>query len=132
MKRLAGLLLIAALFILPVTMASAQNYAGNNIRGSFTFSGHSTCLLAYGGFSTSLVPNGPSDTLSGPWEGTLTFNPNGKGHLDATERTILIPGTVPFTIGTPSSNSQHNVWDFDYTVDDGVITFTYIQPKRCR
>ena len=118
MKRLAGALFIITLaFLIPATMASAQ------IRGSFAFDGHSTCLLAYGGFNASFQPMpvgapGVSDTISGPWEGTLTFYAHGKGHLDATERTI--------DIGNPSSNAQHNVWDFHYTVNNGVITFTYV------
>jgi len=132
-KKLAVFVMIAtiALFIM-VTMVSADDNRGkNHFQGEYAFNAEGACLFAAGGFLDDFQPKlGPAGVWQlGPnlWEGTYTFNKDGTGVMSALHRFVNLQGpNFPPPPPTPSIGLASISWGFTYTVDKGVITFTYM------
>jgi hypothetical protein len=130
MKKLTVFGMIAALVLfVAAAMASASDDGwSNTIQGKFAVTGSNACLIAPGGFDSSLqpqqipIPGVPLSFQSAQtWEGVYTFKHSGKGALD------VIAHDVGGPTGGGGSLSIH--WDFNYTVNHGgLITFTLV-PK---
>jgi hypothetical protein len=130
---MTALILITALpIILPMDWAQAADSAGKKfIHGNYAFTGAGGCLVAPGGFAdhAQFVPSGAPvgvwDMLaSQTWEGFYTFNQDGTGELNSLQRVVDLPG--PGLGAPPSMVASQTYWKFTYTVDEGLITFTYV------
>ena len=95
------------------TMASAGPKV-KFIHAEYAFTGSGGCLLATGGFDTSL--NALGTTWLGPnvWAGVYTFEKDGTGTVTAEN----------LSISSGSASASQLSWAFDYTITDNVnITF---------
>ena len=110
-KKLAIFSIVAGLaMFMVVATASANGLLWSRaIQGKYAFSGSGACLI--GGI---VGPN--------TWEGVYIFHYDGTGSMDALNR--YVDATPPS--GAAGSAQVH--WEFTYTVDGSMITFTY-KPK---
>ena len=128
--KIAVFVSVAALaMFIAVSTASAHDYWWKMlIRGEYAFSGSGACTLAPTGFDENpeiatddFTPKDPDDASMGPsiWEGTYTFNLNGKGKMDA--RICYNDGPPTYASGCGDIS-----WEFKYKMDGAEITFTFI------
>ncbi len=125
-KKLAVFVMIIALAIfMAVATASAdgQEY-GKTLHGEYAFIGSGACTLAPGGFNENFTPVDPGTASMGPnlWEGVYTFNHNGKGKMETRQCYNDGPNAMfPYSSGCALLS-----WEFEYEIDGGAITFTFI------
>ncbi len=114
-----------ALFAAAATASAEISRWLNTIQGKYAVTGSNACLIAPGGFDSSLqpkqIPDVPLSFQSAQtWEGVYTFKHNGTGAMDVIAHDIGGP------TGGGGSLSIH--WDFNYTVNhSGLITFTLVK-----
>ena len=125
-KKLAVFVMIIALAVfMAVTTASAdgQKYR-KSLHGEYAFSGSGACTLAPTGFKADFTPEEPGIASMGPnfWEGIYTFNYNGKGKME----TQQCYNEGPDAMFPYSSGCANLSWEFEYEMDGGAITFTFI------
>jgi len=125
-KKLAVFVMMVALAIfMSVATASAdgQKYR-KTLHGEYAFIGSGACTLAPGGFNPDFTPVNPTIASMGPnlWEGVYTFNHNGKGKMETRQCYNEGPNAMfPY-----SSGCARLSWEFEYEMDGGGITFTFI------
>jgi hypothetical protein len=125
-KKLAVFVMIIALAIfMAVATASAdgQKYR-KTLHGEYAFTGSGAGTLALTGFNENFTPKDPGSAWMGPnfWEGVYTFNRNGTGKMDAQQCYHDGPNApVPYSSGCADLS-----WEFEYELDGGAITFTFI------
>ena len=99
--------------------ADGQKYR-KTLHGEYAFIGSGACTLAPGGFNPDFTPVNPTIASMGPnlWEGVYTFNHNGKGKMETRQCYNDTPSY--------SSGCADLSWEFEYEIDGGAITFTFI------
>jgi hypothetical protein len=122
-KKLAVFLVIAGMMMfmfVAAASADGQKYR-KTIHGEYAFIGSGACTVAPGGFKPDFTPVNPDNASMGPnfWEGVYTFNHDGKGKMDTQQ--CSNPG--PREYGSFCSRLS---WEFEYEIDGGEITFTFI------
>ena len=130
-KKLVVFVIIAALAVFMAVApawADGQKYR-KTLQGEYAFTGSGVCTLSPTGF-VGFIPNTPDSAWMGPnfWEGVYTFNRNGKGKMETQQcynegpaATVPIIPTVPYSSGCADLS-----WEFEYEIDGGAITFTFI------
>ena len=128
-KKLAVLVIIAAIaMFIPVAMTPVDVNAWN-ILGNYAFTGSNQCLVAPFGFDSNLNANPPPGSPAGTpgvwvtdlqsWEGSYRFHYNGTGEVNIIDHDF---GATPGAGGSVSI-----YWKFNYTVAaGGRITFTSV------
>lgn len=123
-KKLAVFVMIIALAIfMAMATASADGLKyRKTLHGEYAFIGSGACNLAANGFD-NLIPNeGPAWMGPNFWEGVYTFNRNGKGKMESQQCYNEGPDSaVPYSSGCALLS-----WEFEYEMDGGAITFTFI------
>jgi hypothetical protein len=125
-KKLSVFVMIVALAIfMSVAAASAdgEKYR-KTLHGEYAFTGSSACTIVPGGFYPNFTPKNPELAALGSnfWEGVYTFNSNGKGKMD-TQQCTNDGANAMFPY---SSWCVRLSWEFEYEIDGGEITFTFI------
>ena len=128
-KSLAVFVIIAAIAMFMVSMASADGHQKKTIHAQYAVTGTGSCLIAIAGFNASLQPNGGA---TGPWfwgamtldDGVYTFNRDGTGSVKITlHETDLYSSGMGAPPGVGDATENYN---FTYTMDGGNITLTYV------
>ncbi len=126
-KRVAVLVIIAAIAVFMVGMASAANNA--NVTGEYAFSGRVSYILTPSGFNpTTLIPSDPSSVTSNSinCQGIFTFKRDGTGTFDSTGVLLALPPQVSPPI--PRANAFTWWFTFTYDVaDDDTITIDAVK-----
>jgi hypothetical protein len=125
-KKLAVVVMIIGLAMcIAVATASAdgQKYR-KTIHGEYAFVGSGACTIAPTGFNPDFTPVNSAIASMGPnlWEGVYTFNHNGTGKMETQQCYNEGPnGMFPYSSGCDLLS-----WEFEYEMDGGAITFTFI------
>ena len=125
-KRFAVIVVIT---VMATFMMTAVASAGSlKTQGQYVSTGSGSCLLAMIGFDETGVPKGVS---SGLWliqtftsEGVWTFERDGTGSFTGLNRSVTPPYNPPSGAYPPSVGAHSVLFDFQYTVADGVMSIT--------
>jgi hypothetical protein len=123
MMKLGVFVIIAAIAMFTVVAPAWAR--GQTIQGEYAVVGSAQCAMSFTGVNPdSLLPNGVDSFSPGPvtyYDGVYTFSPNGRGSASLNGK-----GFNSGPTGEVGGWVQLLEFDFNYTVEDGAITFTTI------
>lgn len=119
---------LVALFSITVFLTVATASAGHQtIHGEYAVVGSAQCAMSFTGIDPDTLLQGGGGSLSPSpvtfYNGTYKFSPNGQGSASLNGKGFNNGPPPDFLLGGWVQQLQ---FDFNYTVEDGAITFTTI------